>query len=291
MDGRLAELRLTAFKSVREAKVAIHPLTIVVGRNGSGKSNVFDALAVLAALATGSNLRDALDGGQRGPIVRGGSEGCAPLGSDSFTLGCTADVNGTAVHLEVTVQTAPTLQIRSERLWSTRLAGPRRGQPLEYLRSEQPDPYSADILARWHNDKQGVNPGISFRADQLLTAQVATRVPATSAAGRLVHDMAAGVLAAISDIFLLDPDPHQMREYVPERDIRLRRNADNLSATVAQLLKQDTTSKELLELTRRLSEAQVSDLSTVTSELGDVMLIVRERLDGQVRDVPGPAHE
>ena len=68
----LCEFRLPAFKSVRDARFPLQQyLTLLVGRNGSGKSNVLDGLAVLSALASGATIRDALDGGRDGPLVRG----------------------------------------------------------------------------------------------------------------------------------------------------------------------------------------------------------------------------
>lgn len=282
----LFELRLDEFKSVRQARIPIGPVTLIVGRNGSGKSNILDALAVLSALATGADLRDALDGGREGPIVRGGSDGCAPLGLDRFSIGCSARVGDADIHLDVEIQVRPMLQIVSERLWAVRTSGPRRGEPLEYLKSDPPMPHSGDITARWENGKRGINPPVQMRASQLLTAQVATRVPATSQAGRKVHEVAEGMLSAISSAFLLDPVPHQMREYVQEKDDHLRRTADNLSAVLRRLLAQPGTRTELLEMTRSLSEAQISDLSSVSSELGDVMLTIDERIGGQVRSVP-----
>lgn len=286
MISRLSELRLASFKSVRGAQVPLGPLTLIVGRNGSGKSNIFDALAVLSSLATGLSLRDALDGGREGPDVRGGSEGCAPLGSDAFSIGCSAQIDGDIVNLDLEIQTKPVLQIRSERLWSHRTQGPKRGEPLDFLKSEPPSQYSADITARWENAKRGINPPVNMRADQLLTSQVATRVPATSQAGRRVHEVARGMLDAISGIFLLDPVPHQMREYVPVRDSNLRRNADNLSAAIGRLASDKELSNTLLTMTRSLSEAQVSNLTTVSSELGDVMLVISERIGGEVQQVP-----
>ena len=286
MASHLTELHLGAFKSVKDARVPLGPLTLIVGRNGSGKSNIFDALAVFSSLATGANLRDALDGGREGPIVRGGSEGCAPLGTDRFAIGCAASMDGMVIYLDLEIQTIPTLQIRSERLWSVRTSGPKKGEPQEYLKSEPSSQYSADITARWENAKRGLNPPVTMRADQLLTSQIATRVPATSQAGRKVHEVAQAMLDAISGIFLLDPVPHQMREYVPERDSHLRRNADNLSATIGRLASDEAVSSTLLEMTQSLSEAQVSKLATVSSELGDVMLTIDERIGDSTQQVP-----
>lgn len=65
-QAELTELRLYAFKSVRKATIPINSLTLIVGRNGSGKSNVLDGLTVLSALAAGAifatlSMADAAD--------------------------------------------------------------------------------------------------------------------------------------------------------------------------------------------------------------------------------------
>lgn len=286
MSAELIELRLPAFKSLKDAVIPLGPLTLLVGRNGSGKSNVLDALAVLAALSGGADLRDSLDGGRDGPVVRGGSEGCAPLGEQTFSIGCSTSIDGRSYHLDLEVAVSPTVQVRSERLWTGRTSGPRRGEPRDLLKSDPPQVDSGDIVARWDNGKRGPNPPLVFRATQLLTSQVAARVPATSQAGREVHRIAAEMLESLASVFILDPVPHQMREYVPEKDFRLRRTADNLSAALARLLKGEGTRTTLLEMTRALSEAQVSELSTVTSQLGDVMVTIKEQLGGEVQPMP-----
>ena len=282
----LTNLRLPAFKNMRSTNIPLDPLTLLVGRNGSGKSNILDALAVLSALASGATLRDALDGGRSGPLVRGGSEGCAPIGSDSFAVGCSVIINRTRYHLDLKVSVRPTVQILSERLWTHRRSGPRAGEPLDLLKTDPPRPDSGDIVARWDNRKQGPNPQITFRASQLLTAQVATRVPATSKAGREVRDIAEQVIETLSSVFILDPVPHQMREYHPEKDVRLRRNAENLSPVLANLLIDDATRSVLLNMIRSLSEAQVSEINAVASELGDVMITIQEQIGPTEQPTP-----
>ncbi len=282
MVTRLSEIRLVSFKSVRNARIALGPLTLVVGRNGSGKSNILDAVSVLSALASGTSLRDALDGGREGPIVRGGSEGCAPVGENSFAIGCSIATDSGPLHLDIEVRTAPTVQITSERLWSLRNDGQKR----LWLASDTPSPHSADITARWENRRRGVNPPVTMRADQLLTSQVAVRVPATSQAGREVHERAAHMLSALGEVFLLDPVPHQMREYVPEKDFTLRRGADNLSAVLRRIATSDHERQALLAMTQSLSEAQVANLTSVTSQLGDVMVTLTEHIGGSERAIP-----
>lgn len=104
----IEELRLTSFKSFRDAVLPLRDLTLLIGRTGSGKSNAIDALHVLDRLAEGEELREAIDGGRReGSEVRGGVAGCASFGRDTFELGCTV-VNGEdRLKLDVEIQVQP----------------------------------------------------------------------------------------------------------------------------------------------------------------------------------------
>ncbi|MEK7734873.1 MAG: AAA family ATPase, partial [Pseudomonadota bacterium] len=54
--GMLKSLRVQHFKSLADVFVEFSPITILVGQNGSGKSNVVDALRFLR-----DSLRHGLD--------------------------------------------------------------------------------------------------------------------------------------------------------------------------------------------------------------------------------------
>lgn len=273
----IEEVRLNAFKSFKDAVLPLEELTLLVGRNGSGKSNALDGLWALARLAQGEDLRDALDGGREGPAVRGGAAGSAPFGESAFALVCTVRTGEERVHLDVTVKVEPVVQVVAERL----RAGER-----DLLVTEAPRADSGDIEARWGQGggTGGARP-LAFRATRLLATQVLARVPATSE-GQRVHLAAAQVLAALRSVFVLDPVPHLMRRYVPRRDVLLRRGADNLSAAVASLLEDPATAERLSAALSRLNEQEVVDVTTSRSELDDVMLTLVERFAGMERPVP-----
>jgi predicted ATPase len=262
----IEEVRLASFKSFRDATLPLDAFTLLVGRNGSGKSNALDGLWSLTRLASGDDIRDALDGGREGPAVRGGVAGCAPFGEPSFALGCAIRTGAQLVHHDVTVQVVPDVEVIHERL--------AIGNDV-LLETDLPDTGSADIRASWNNRDRGPNPKERFRADRLLVTQVLARLPATEA-GQQVHLAAAQVLAALRSVFVLDPVPHLMRQYVPRRDTLLRRDADNLSAAVAELIEAPQTKDYLREALMRLNEQQIDDITLSSSELDDVMLTLME---------------
>jgi energy-coupling factor transporter ATP-binding protein EcfA2 len=272
----IEEVRLTSFKSFKDAVLPLDELTLLVGRNGSGKSNALDGLWALARLSQGEDVRDALDGGRDGPSVRGGAIGCAPFGESAFTLGCTVRTGDERAHLDVTIQVEPIVQLVAERL---------QVDDREVLATLPPTGDSADIAAVWNPREKGSQRTLSFRASRLLTTQALARIPATTE-GQRVHLAAAQVLSALRAVFVLDPVPNLMRQYVPSRDTQLRRDADNLSAAVAALLEDPPTAARLSDALTQLNEQEVVDVTTSRSELDDVMLTLIERFAGHSQLVP-----
>ena len=272
----IEEVRLTSFKSFSGAKLPLRDLTLIVGRNGSGKSNALDGLWVLSRLAQGEDIREALDGGREGAAVRGGASGCAPFGQSFFELGCSVRTGPSVLDLDVRIQTEPTVQVVWERLGF---------DSNDLLITDPARPDSGDITARWASTSAVQPSPVTFRATRLLTTQALSRVPATPA-GQKIHLAAAQVLAALRSVFALDPVPDRMRQYVPRRDVLLRRNAENLSAAVASLLK-DPDARERLRLALAdLNEQEVLDVTVTESDLEDLMLTLTERFRGQSTPVP-----
>jgi len=270
------ELRLTAFKSFREAVLPLDEFTLVVGRNGSGKSNALDGLWVLSRLAHDEDIRDALDGGREGPAVRGGVAGCAPFGASSFALGATVRTGDDVVRFDVEIQTEPHVQVVYERL---SLDGH------DLLITDPANPDSSDIRAAWGTASGDRSAKETFRAGRLLIGQVLARVPATED-GRRVHLAAAQVMGALRSVFVLDPVPHLMRQYVPARDSWLRRDADNLSAAVGSLLESPATKELIRRALHDLNEQEVLDVTVSRSDLGDLMLTAVEQIGGHRTEVP-----
>ena len=81
-------VRLRNYKSIKSCDVELGPLTILVGRNGSGKSNFVDALRLLGELSYPSIQAVFHDRGGFGAVVRHGTAagGSLLLGFDATTL-------------------------------------------------------------------------------------------------------------------------------------------------------------------------------------------------------------
>ncbi|MFJ5048201.1 AAA family ATPase [Streptomyces sp. NPDC088719] len=286
----IEEVRLTAFKSFHGAVLPLAPLTVLIGRNSSGKSNALDGLEVLSRLARGDDITEALESRYSGAgPVRGGLSGCVPHGSDRFSLGCTVRTEHGPVGFDVTITVDPGVRIIEERL-----TGPTSNGTRTLLSSGRFHAQSPDVEASWHNGKPGPNPKAFFRGTRLLTSQLPLRVPGDSDGE--IETVRAGdaLLTALAGAFHLDPVPHLMRQYVPARDFRLRRTAENLSAAIGNIKRHDEAIFEsLVGLLRGLADHDIERLVVTRSELGDVMLALdegplgltpaREMSDGMLR--------
>ncbi|MFM6912483.1 MAG: AAA family ATPase, partial [Dolichospermum sp.] len=82
----LKKLILENWKSFRYAELPLDPLTVLIGTNASGKSNVVEALEFLRRIANGENIETALAGDKTLPSLRGGVELAARKGENEFSL-------------------------------------------------------------------------------------------------------------------------------------------------------------------------------------------------------------
>ncbi|NEQ88815.1 MAG: ATP-binding protein, partial [Moorea sp. SIO2I5] len=82
----LKKLILENWKSFRYAEFPIDPLTVLIGTNASGKSNLIDALELLKRIVFGKEIRSALAGDAAFPGIRGGVEWASLKPESHFTL-------------------------------------------------------------------------------------------------------------------------------------------------------------------------------------------------------------
>ncbi len=110
----ITELRLQNWKSFSDARLYIDPITIIIGTNASGKSNIFDALKLLCALASPADVADIAKD------VRGGAEGIIRRGQTDCTLTAVMDTGKATEQLTYTVtlglDNLKNICINSERL-------------------------------------------------------------------------------------------------------------------------------------------------------------------------------
>lgn len=235
---RIDRLILKDFKSFREATLELGPVTLLVGTNASGKSNLRDAFRFLHGVGLGYSLAEII-GEKYGPGgllvwqgIRGGAREITRVGAATFSLKADGQ-EGTAHH---------TYRIEVEPSASGN--GPR-------LVREQP-PVSIE-----HDVRQHVG-NVSIRS-----------VPNDP-------EIRPWRLALQSFRFLdLHPDALRMASQPGQHVLNPR--GENLSSVVETLCKDPNRKESLLSWVRALTPMDAADLAFKYDHTGRVMLYLVER--------------
>lgn len=163
----LSHLRLTAFKSFLGQSLELRPLTLLVGPNASGKSNVIDALSLLALLADERSLADLERGDETVAGLRGGITGAAPFGDPTVKIGCTVSRGDEKYDLDLTLDAGPAPEVIDERL----VRRDARGRVRELLHGQRQESGSGILDV-------DVYSGGAPRRYTMLSARPATVQPA-----------------------------------------------------------------------------------------------------------------
>ncbi|WP_199548899.1 AAA family ATPase [Streptomyces sp. N35] len=210
-------LRLSAFAGHRGATVPLGPFTLITGASGSGKSGALRAYDVLARLASGAALADAV------PDPRA----CVPewarpdrQGRRGFRIGCAVSGPAGRVRLDLAVQVEPELRIAGERLTLGDVV---------LMESALRDPGRRTVQAAWHTAGSAPVTRAPLPDDRLATALLPLRVAGKTDGQRSVLAAAEQVVLALRSSYACDPQPARMRAPVPPGSGRLLRGCDNLA--------------------------------------------------------------
>lgn len=276
----ITELRLENWKSYEKASLHIDALSVLVGTNASGKSNALDALLLLNRLASGAMLTSALKGDGTLAPVRGGVEWAARQPGSVFALGivCRADeLTDYEYRLEGKI-TESRCDLYSEQLTRIKYRLGKDGLrksvagTIKLLRTDPCPENSPTIIARLYNEKQGTPRQLS-RTHAVLFQLVGQKLR------QEIHDGVTEVIAALRDIFILDPIPSHMRKFSPLSD-RLESDASNVAGVLAALSKEKQQEIEAV-LTKYASQLPERDIRRVYAETvgkfnSDAMLYCEE---------------
>jgi predicted ATPase len=75
----IVALHITGYRSVRDVRLSLGPVNVVVGPNGCGKTNLYRALYLLAAAAEGRLARTLADEGGMPSVLWAGERGKGPV--------------------------------------------------------------------------------------------------------------------------------------------------------------------------------------------------------------------
>jgi predicted ATPase len=238
------------FKSFREATLPLAPLTLLIGANASGKSNVIEALQLLVWLASGRHLSDLLYAVREQELsLRGGLEDLGDRGEET-SLGC--QVTEDSDHLPLVFS----LSFRNTK------DGPR-------FASERVT-QGTKLLHEWQEESQRSRKGKGIFAPSSLvqtTSMVIAKSPLMA--------------TALFSVFFLEADPRKMRDYRFVQEKQLNRDGSALSSVLRNLTEEQGKKAEILEMIRSLPEQDISDITYLPTPRGEVMVQLHETFGGK----------
>ena len=284
----LATFTFSDFKSFREARLPLGPLTVLIGANAAGKSNAIEALRLLSWLAQGqklSTIQYAVNSADR--VVRGRIEDLCHRGQSQFGLGCiTDDPHWNRLTMRITIRDGE-LHISAEKLDELMATVPLydMDQPSKGL--------NTDAGVAYNNFARGGNkPHITVSDQMAVFAQLESSVR-FEASHKKAQETIPGVSkrfqALLSNILFLDPAPARMREYSFTNDKRLLGDGTNLSSVLFRLWGSEadatvepfvTQRAAILAFIQSLPEQDIAGLSFLDGPRGEVMVQLQETFGG-----------
>ena len=285
----LNSLRLVDFKNFGDETLHMGPLTVIVGANASGKSNLRDAFRFFHGIGRGYTLSEII-GGKYGAggqpewaPIRGAADEIIRFGQADFTLQVKARGIDYSIRVGRGEGHGGTFRVREERL----AAGLSFWDPIYTShpglgdRVQQQDDDETHLLLRMGKagTQRKLGDKIAVRPDQPALTQIREHrrvAKAHKEYAQLVIDLLAGMR-------FLDLEPNRMREAAFPGQTRLGDGGENLPTVLKAICANEERREALAEWTRELTPMDVRDFDfPVDPTTGRVQLVFREANDRRV---------
>ena len=280
----LTSFSVERFKSYKqEATLHLAPLTVLIGANASGKSNVVEALRLLSWIAHGNKL-NAISHTVQGnnQAIRGAVKDLVFRRKRAFQLSCTTthpQWNRYSVRLSCAGDDE--LLIANERL-----TGADQATPLfQVAKVAESREAVGDVRVAYNNfARGGRKPQVTCNNQMSLLAQLQS--PAIfakhhSESRKTIPGIATQYLSWMSNIVFLDPRPSLMRGYSFKTDGELDGSGSNLSGVLYGLCrKKGGRKQQILDLVKALPEQDINDIGFIETPRNEAMVKLTETFGG-----------
>lgn len=284
--GMLKRLFLKNWKSFRYAELPLYPLTVLIGTNASGKSNLVEAFEFLRRTVDGYEIEAALAGDKILPPIRGGISWAALKPEVEFTL--KALVNGESKQVDylygITVETKRDAMILEEKITCR-----------EYQRDKKTMIFERDFVTSYIDSKDEREKVLKISThykNARWTLPNNDKSVLTYFKNTYVLDNITEVnhvIGNLEKIYVFNPIPAKMRNY-SHLSKCLDSDASNLAGVIAGLSarKQDEVEDTLSEYARGLPAGNILKVwaERVGRYASDAMLYCEEEwTNGQIQEV------
>ena len=266
----IEEIRLRNWKSYKDSKLYIEPLTFIIGYNASGKSNVFDALHFLSELSKGTAIDEV------GSDIRGGKDWI--ISREEESCGIDVKIHNDDTDFFYTIEFAK----KEEKLVITQERLSENSKDLLLTEESKVLPNKMLLSMTSYTAKQGRRRQLQVLRDKSALFQLAS-----AGLRKEVTDGINIVLNSLKNIFVLNPIAPLMRNYTPLQK-ELKENASNIAGVIAAIEESDKNKlqERIAEFVRPLPERDIVRVWTETVGLfgKDAMLYCEENwIDGKTQ--------
>lgn len=311
----ITKLHLQNFKNFQDATLHLGPLTVLLGANASGKSNVRDALRFLHGVARGYTLADTIGEkwGEGGVLqwrgLRGGALEAVRHGASTFTL--VADVETTSEQLRLNL--ISTSQAESNETMGVQSAVTPVSNRCTYSIAVEPGGNGRPRLVRealyvdgvmMYDSHPDANPPVQsdpqhlmvsivrggryrkghverFIAHQPVLSQIMERISERKDdKADEVRKWVKATLTAFGSMRFLDFNLDAMRLPSLSGQTTLGDRGENLSSVLQAIYEDEERRAAMVEWVRELTPMDVADFAFPPDQTGRVLVTLREE-DGR----------
>ena len=291
----LINLRLKEFKNFQNASFRLGRLTLLVGTNASGKSNIRDAFRFIHGISRGYNLAEIIgekwiEGGVlqwRG--IRGGTREVAFQGKSEFELSVMFAINnkkGETLVVDYQIKVEVSKSSMAPRVSREHLYLINRENLLTKATFEvdeaifDSDPYEnppiqddpEHLKVRVLKKGRGRNPTISFLSQRPILSQVIEHRDIQAS----IQETARLAIDALSSMRFLDLSPEAMRmPSLPGQTI-LGDRGENLSSVLQAICEEPERKQTLIQWIQELTPMDAKDFEFPSDFTGRILLTLIE---------------
>jgi hypothetical protein len=277
----LTELTLKDWKSFDQQFIAFGPVTLLIGANASGKSNLLDALRFLQGIGLGLPIADVLQGRWESgrevwPGIRGGTAEAARAGKSSFMLQSGWRIEGAEIRHTIACRTEPEPAVVMERLQFAK-SGAYLFDTHAPMAGEAVPNFGGALGVALRGKAHGRPAKAVYSSTRSLLGQIQPDPSAHCAVMKAVLAMR----RALGAVSFLEIRPSRMRGYVPQTAPALGENGENISAVLFRYCQDDEQKQALVDWISDLCAPPVVDIAFSETEFKDVLLALVEK--GNIR--------
>lgn len=284
----ITKLTLIHFKNFEQAEITFGPVSVLVGANATGKSNIRDALRFLHGIARGYNLAEIIgekygEGGQlQWSGIRGGTREVCYSDQQSFTIrvefqprwGPFISLNRYCYEISVHCGSNGSVPRVVKELLSKDGTGVYDSHPSSDP-PVQDDPMHLAVRLRPGGDWRKMGPRLLALANQPVLTQAVELAERKGAANK-VKPAVEATLQELESIRFIDFSPELMRKPSIPGQLILSDRGDNLSSVLQAICEKPELKKSLSHWVQELTPMDVVDFDFVPDATGRVQVYLIE---------------